>query len=221
LSGNPVRPVVSVDPGEARTRFGVDPGARVILVVGGSQGSRAINAAVTQVVRGLTKGELTRPESVILLWATGPEHYGRIHQELDALGSPPWVRILPYIQDMPGALAASDLAVSRAGAMTTAELLAWGVPAVLVPLPSAAADHQTRNAESLVEAGTALHLPERDLSGPVLWRALEPLLTDPGTLAAMRASALAASRPQATTEIAEALAELLPSADREFEGGAP
>ena len=110
-----------------------------------------------------------------------------------------------YIHEMPEALAAATLAVSRAGAMTTSEFLAWGVPAILVPLPTAAADHQTRNAESLADAGAAVHLPEAELSGAGLWsRAHSPPDRTDG-LHAMGAAARSGGRPDATREIAEAL----------------
>ncbi|MCJ7627702.1 MAG: undecaprenyldiphospho-muramoylpentapeptide beta-N-acetylglucosaminyltransferase [Longimicrobiales bacterium] len=210
LSGNPVREVVPMDPTEAKARFGIEPGSRVILVVGGSQGAEALNKAVLEVIRGVVAGELERPEDIHLIWATGPKKLEKIRSELSVIGQPEWVHALGYIQEMPEALSAATLAVSRAGAMTTSEFLAWGVPALLIPLPTAAADHQSRNAESLARAGTAIHLPEKELTGATLWQAAVSLLSNPGALLAMREAALKAGRPGATREIAEALELLLP-----------
>jgi len=210
ISGNPVRPAVPVDHAEAKARFGLEANSRVVLAVGGSQGAEAINNALLEVVQGVESGELGRPEDVHLLWATGPSNFKRVQLRLEELGSPGWVHALDYIQEMPDALSSASLAVSRAGAMTTSEFLAWGVPALLVPLPSAAADHQRRNAESLARAGTAVHLPETELTGTTLWNTVVSLLSTPGTLDTMKGAALKAGRPGATRDIAEAMERLLP-----------
>jgi UDP-N-acetylglucosamine--N-acetylmuramyl-(pentapeptide) pyrophosphoryl-undecaprenol N-acetylglucosamine transferase len=115
-----------------------------------------------------------------------------------------------YIEEMPEALCIAALAVGRAGAMTTSEFLSWGIPAILVPLPTSAANHQALNAESLARAGAAVHLPEADLSGPALWEQVISLLSDQDRMASMGDAALREGRPDATREIAEALVTLLP-----------
>jgi UDP-N-acetylglucosamine--N-acetylmuramyl-(pentapeptide) pyrophosphoryl-undecaprenol N-acetylglucosamine transferase len=210
LSGNPVRDVVVLDAGDAKARFGLEQESRVILAVGGSQGALALNEAVLDVIREVTAGRLDRPEDVCLLWATGPKNLPGIQDHLMELGRPEWVHAVGYIQEMPDALSSATLAVSRAGAMSTSEFLAWGVPSILVPLPTAAADHQSRNAEALASAGAAVHLPETELTGLSLWRTVLSLLSPPDTLAGMRLAALRAGRPRASREIAEALELLLP-----------
>ena len=211
ISGNPVRPPVARDPGEARRALGLEPRRPTLLVVGGSQGSLALNRAVTAMVR-----EAGGDPGYQMLWSTGPRHLAGIEASLAEAGSPAWVHATGYIDDMPSALAAADLAVSRAGAMATSEFLAWGLPAVLVPLPTAAADHQTRNAQALEEAGCAVHLPEADLDGALLGLRVQELMADPEARARMSRSAAERGRPKAAREIAEALAELLPAR----EGGA-
>jgi UDP-N-acetylglucosamine--N-acetylmuramyl-(pentapeptide) pyrophosphoryl-undecaprenol N-acetylglucosamine transferase len=110
---------------------------------------------------------------------------------------------------MPLALSIVELAVSRAGAMATAEFLAWGIPAILVPLPTAAADHQSRNAQALSEAGVAVHLPQHEMTGASLWREVTGLLTDPERRGRMAEAARARGRPNAAEEIAGALDRLL------------
>ena len=131
---------------------------------------------------------------------------------LAEIGAPAWVRVVSYIDDMPRALAAADLAVSRAGAIATSEFLAWGLPSVLVPLPTAAADHQGHNAVALAAAGAAVHLPERELSGERLWSTIEGLAVDPVRLEALRKAARERGRPESARRIAASLVDLLPPA---------
>jgi len=214
LSGNPVRSKGPLGPVEAKARLGLEADTRVVLAVGGSQGAEAMNEALSDVVQGVETGELDRPEDVHLLWATGPRNFESVQRRLEAIGGAGWVHVREYIHDMPEALTSASLAVSRAGAMTTSEFLAWGVPALLVPLPTAAADHQSRNAESLARAGSAVHLPEAELSGITLWNTVISLLSTPGTLEGMKRAALEAGRPGATREIAEAVESLLPRPTR-------
>jgi UDP-N-acetylglucosamine--N-acetylmuramyl-(pentapeptide) pyrophosphoryl-undecaprenol N-acetylglucosamine transferase len=219
LSGNPIRVPIPGDAAADRAHLGLAPGSRVVLVVGGSQGAVAVNRAVLQAVRGVVEGSLQRPEDLQILWATGPRNQVAVEEELGSLGSPEWVRALGYIHEMPRALRVASLAVSRAGAMATSEFLAWGVPAVLVPLPTAAADHQARNAESLARAGAAVHLPEPELSGESLWRAVTALLAAPDELEAMGRACMEWGCPEATRQIAESLAALLPRPARIPGGG--
>lgn len=214
VSGNPVRPAAAVAPATARDRFGLGPEGCVVLVVGGSQGSRALNGAVTEAVRGVVAGELRRPADLQLLWSTGPGHHPAVSAELAGLGVPPWVHALPYIENMPAALVASDVAVSRAGAMATAELLEHGLPAVLVPLPTAAADHQARNAEALAAAGAAVVAPEAGLGGATLWTHVLRLADDEALRARMAAAARGRAVPDAAAQIARAIASLLPGPGR-------
>ncbi len=210
VSGNPIRVPGGGTPEAARAHFGLDPRGPVLLVVGGSQGAEALNRAVLEALQGVRAGGLTRPRGLQILWATGPLKLEEVEAGLVELGRPSWVRALGFIEDMPTALEAATLALSRGSAMATSEFLAWGVPAILVPLPTAAADHQTKNAESLALSGSAVHLPQRELSGALLWKTVTSLLEDPRKLSAMRGAALARGRPQAGREIAEALATLLP-----------
>ncbi len=103
------------------------------------------------------------------------------------------------------ALAAADLALARAGATFTAELLVEGLPSVLVPLPTAAENHQARNAESLVAAGAAAVLPQARLTPAALWSTLTDLLADRSRLEDMGRAARALARPEAARRIAESV----------------
>lgn len=209
-SGNPVRAVPDLTPADARRRFDLPQACTVLLVTGGSQGSLALNRTLADAVGGLARGELDRPEGLHVLWATGPGHFDAVSTALADAGSPDWIHAVPYIDDMPAALAAADLALSRAGAMTTAELLNNGLPAILIPLPTAAANHQEKNAEALQRAGAAVVAHEQGLTGAALWERVVRLSTDAVLRAEMGAAALKRARPNAAAEIARDVATFLP-----------
>jgi UDP-N-acetylglucosamine--N-acetylmuramyl-(pentapeptide) pyrophosphoryl-undecaprenol N-acetylglucosamine transferase len=165
--------------------------AIVVLVYGGSQGSLAINTAV----RDWIKAGL--PPRVHVIWGTGKKTF----DDFAALESDR-VRVRPYLSPVAEAYAAADLAVARAGTMTLAELFAWKIPALLIPLPTAAADHQTHNARTLADAGAAVFLPQAELTGDRLGKTVAELLENPARLAALARAAAARARPRAAEEIA-------------------
>lgn len=198
--GNPIVPPRGAPArAAARDALGIAPAARVVFVFGGSQGARRLNAVVAELA------DAGRWNDVTLCWATGPsqwETYGRY-------AAPPHRLVRAFWDPIAEAYAAADVVVSRAGAMTTAELCAFGLPSVLVPLPSAAADHQSQNAEALRQAGAAVHLPEAQLTAEALLGAVQPILAHAGTASRMRAQALARGRPEAARRIAEAITTLM------------
>ena len=216
VSGCPIRalPDDAPDRREALVGMGLDPQRRLLLLIGGSQGSLALNDLMLQAVRSeAVRSEAAGNHAALdewqLLWMTGPSHHASIAEELSASGEPPWVRAVPYIEDVPLVLGVTDMAVSRAGAMTTAEILAWGVPAILVPLPTAAANHQELNARALQEAGAAVHLEQEGLTAVGLWRTIARLAEDPQVLATMSQRARERSRPDATSLIVREMVGVL------------
>lgn len=211
VTGNAIRPPdPGLDRGECRRAFGLDPEGVVALVVGGSQGARAVNEALASALERVAAGTLPPPPPGFqLLWSTGPAHHAGLVRRLELLGLSDWVRLESYIESMPTALAAADLALSRAGAMATAELLAWGVPAILVPLPTSAADHQAHNARALAEAGAALMVPESELTPERLWQELTGLAESEPRRRELARRALERSRPDAAREMAAKLLELV------------
>jgi UDP-N-acetylglucosamine--N-acetylmuramyl-(pentapeptide) pyrophosphoryl-undecaprenol N-acetylglucosamine transferase len=112
------------------------------------------------------------------------------------------VRVRPYLAPIADAYAASDLAITRAGAMTTAELAAWQIPPILVPLPTAAADHQTVNAKALAAAGAARWVRQSELDVDRLDTLVRELVGAPGALASIAAAELERARPLAAEDIA-------------------
>jgi UDP-N-acetylglucosamine--N-acetylmuramyl-(pentapeptide) pyrophosphoryl-undecaprenol N-acetylglucosamine transferase len=210
--GNPIHPPdTSLDSVEARARFGMAADAVVLLVVGGSQGSLALNNVLIDAFERVARGALPpRPDGLEILWATGPTHIESVMSRLEPLQLD-WVHAVGYLDDMPAALAAADVAVSRAGAMATAELLAWGRPMLLVPLPTAAADHQTHNARALEEAGAAVMLRQAELSAERLWEQVLSLTGDAERRASMAEAAQFRAQPDAAREIASHLYRLIAS----------
>jgi UDP-N-acetylglucosamine--N-acetylmuramyl-(pentapeptide) pyrophosphoryl-undecaprenol N-acetylglucosamine transferase len=201
-TGNPIDPPPSPRPDRAAARraWGFpDDGGRVLLVFGGSQGARAINDAVAQWVQA---GQL--PEGLNVIWATGKGSYDAFARHESER-----VRVVPYLSPMRDAYAATDLALARAGAMGTAEMCAWGIPALLVPLPTAAADHQTVNARALAGAGAAEVILQRDFTAQRLDETVRALLEQPSRLDALARGAMARGRPDAARRIAERLLALL------------
>jgi UDP-N-acetylglucosamine--N-acetylmuramyl-(pentapeptide) pyrophosphoryl-undecaprenol N-acetylglucosamine transferase len=210
--GNPIRPPeAQPDAAAARQAFGLRPDSRVLLVVGGSQGARPVNDALLDALDGVRDGTLAWPEGLEILWATGPANFDAVRERLGTDGFP-GVHAVAYLENMPRALAAADVALSRAGAMATAELLAWGIPSILVPLPHAAADHQRHNARALQQAGAALLLEERTLTTAGLWNAIATLAGDAANRGRMAAAARQRARPGAARDIARALLRITEAA---------
>ena len=207
--GNPIQPPIPIARGEARRTFGLNDGGTVLLVVGGSQGARAVNQALLGAIDAIARGDYTRPAGLQILWATGPAHIDGVRAHLAQHGEMEWVRPVGYIENMPFALASADVAISRAGAMGTAELLAWGIPSVLVPLPTAAANHQVHNAEALAAAGAAVSLLESEATPELLWSTLRAIIEDDALRAEMAARARERARPDAARAIARELMTLV------------
>jgi UDP-N-acetylglucosamine--N-acetylmuramyl-(pentapeptide) pyrophosphoryl-undecaprenol N-acetylglucosamine transferase len=156
-TGVPVRASLRLLPprAEAAARLGLDPVRKTLLAVGGSQGARSINGAVTNLA--LSGGI---PSGWQLLVIAGRTNAADVAA---ALARIPNARVVPYLDDMADAYAVADLVLARAGAMTVAELAAVRLPAILVPYPHAAADHQTANARVVERSGAAVLLPDAEL----------------------------------------------------------
>ena len=213
VSGNPVRPPNADARAEVRNALGVAEDTRLVVVTGGSQGARAINSAMLDWARGEAKNEDSAAkggnEGPVVLWAYGRAHRETLAGEISAAGAG-WLKAVSYIEDLPSTFAAADLAVGRAGAMTTAEICNAALPAILVPLPTAAANHQAINARALADAGAVRVIEETELSAASLAAAVHSLLRDEERLAKMSSAARVRARPEASHRIACAVARFLP-----------
>ena len=170
VTGNPVRNGIEIGEREASAiKFNLDPELKTILVFGGSQGSHAINIVLREVIEQVAQMKIQ------ILWQTGRKEFEE-NRRFDGM-SDGRVRILPYIDDMVSAYSAADMVVSRAGAMTVAEITACGLPAVLIPLPTAAENHQEYNARSLVSSGSAVMIVEKDLTPDVLLQEITRIIS--------------------------------------------
>jgi len=203
---------------EGLAAFGLDRSRKTVLIIGGSQGAVRLNAAAEETVRRLAaRGGLQ------VLHQVGGGWSGVERALMEAPGAQPepsplggairYLRV-PYVQHIGAAYACADLVVSRCGANALAEITANGRPSILVPYPFAVDDHQTHNASALVAAGGAVLVPDAELTGERLARAITELLDTPGRLEAMAASARSHGRPDAAdrvialvSRLAEPLAE--------------
>jgi UDP-N-acetylglucosamine--N-acetylmuramyl-(pentapeptide) pyrophosphoryl-undecaprenol N-acetylglucosamine transferase len=181
---------------------GTHAGNPTLLVFGGSQGAHAINQVVMDSVADLRQ----RVPGIHIVHQTGERDYNDAQAAYANFGGS--VEVHRFIDDMPGLFARADLLVCRSGASTVAEVTAAGKPAVFVPFPRAADDHQKRNAEALERAGAAVMLEESKLNRESLVDAVSSLFSEPSRLKTMREAARKLSHPNAARDIAAMAARL-------------
>lgn len=199
--GNPVRSDVDqANREDAITAFGLEQDKRTIFIFGGSQGARAVNRVLLQCLDSL-KSECQ------ILWQTGERDFSEVSQKAKAVGAR--CSIHPFIQDMGSAYASADLVISRAGALTLAEITACGKPSILIPYPFAAADHQRRNAEVMQKAGAASVILERELTPGRLAGEILCLLSDESKLSRMAEKSRKLGRPHASVRLVDEMESLL------------
>jgi len=187
--GNPIRRDV-VEAGRVPL-----PQEASVLIFGGSQGAMTINRAMVDALP-----DLKAVPGIRIVHQTGPRDYERTKNAYAAAGVAASVK--PYLDAMGAAYADAALIVARAGATSVAEITACGRPAILIPYPHAAHGHQERNARTVVAAGAAEMMLDRDLSGQRLARSVTALLSDRPRLERMAHASLALGRPGAGEQIA-------------------
>ena len=208
--GNPMMAgFATISREEARRALGLEPDCRYILSFGGSLGAEYVNDAVVKLAASLTEDTGVR-----LLHAAGKRDYDRIRADWDATaaGSCDRMKLVDYIYDMPVQMAAADLVISRAGAMSISELALMGKAAILIPSPYVAEQHQLKNAMALVNEGAGVCVEEETLTSGALTQAVRRLLDDPETRTRM--GTLIRERfacPEANETIYESLMDLLKS----------
>lgn len=185
--------------------LGIDPHLKTVLITGGSQGARGINDAV----RDGLKQVLNAETPVQIIHQVGGKNLNEYRETLEPThrSSTRYV-IRDYFDDLSLPYAVADLAVCRAGAMTIAELAVMGCPAIFVPYPFAAADHQTHNAQFMASKGAALVIGQDQLNGKLLADQMLSLLTEDDRLRNMSKAMKACARPQAALDLATQLKEV-------------
>jgi len=205
VTGNPVRAEIEALAGPDE-RFAGRSGPLQLLVVGGSLGSRVLNETLPRALALIDPARRPR-----VVHQTGALNRDGVRDAYRAAGLEPdaaqGIEVLPFIDDMAARLAACDLMLCRAGAVTVSELCAAGVPAVLVPLIVSTTAHQRDNAQFMAQHGAALHLPQADMTPEVLARLLQGL--DRPTLQAMAGKARALGRPRAAARVADEIERLV------------
>jgi UDP-N-acetylglucosamine--N-acetylmuramyl-(pentapeptide) pyrophosphoryl-undecaprenol N-acetylglucosamine transferase len=200
--GNPVRSrlVATLASGHA------DPSASPrLLVVGGSQGARAVNDLVLAAVEVLAKNG----SPPALVHQTGPGDLDRCSDRYRALGLADRVDVRPFIDEMAAEYHRASLVIARAGALTLAELAIAGRPAILIPLPTATDDHQSKNAARFAAANAAIVLNQRTATGAELAQLLSDLLADSGRRQSMAAAMRSLARPKAAADVVDRLESLM------------
>lgn len=195
-TGNPVRKDIleaSLSPAEARRSFGLDGDRPAILVVGGSLGARTVNESM------LSALDKIREAGVQLIWQTG-KYFGT--KGKDAARGMKGIVVTEFISDMARAYAAADVVVSRAGAGSISELELLGKPAILVPSPNVAEDHQTKNARALSDVGAAILVTDAEARERLADEALA-LVADKARLQSMSEAIRALALPDSDEKIAD------------------
>ncbi len=205
FTGNPVRQNLleqNVSKDEAVRSFGLVPGKATILIVGGSLGARTLNESV------LGNLPLVKQQNKVqFIWQTGKYYSEEIQAELKRRGCPQNLVVMDFISDMRQAFAAADLVISRAGAGSISEFCLLGKPAILVPSPNVAEDHQTKNALSLVQKDAALYVTDADARRSLLPLAINTV-SDHSRLEVLSFNIKKLARPNAASDIADEVIKL-------------
>ncbi|MBX8937928.1 undecaprenyldiphospho-muramoylpentapeptide beta-N-acetylglucosaminyltransferase [Enterococcus gilvus] len=174
LVGNPrAQEVVTSGKSEVLEQYGLLPDIPTVLIFGGSQGALKINQAVIQALPQFSQKEYQ------VLYASGDRYYNEISERFDIEKISRNLSLQPYIKNMTDVMANVDLLIARAGATSIAEFTALGLPGILIPSPYVTNDHQTKNAQSLVNAGAVKMIADADLTGDKLVEAVDEIMNDP------------------------------------------
>ncbi len=208
LTGNPIRrSILQTARSQGLAAFHLDSQMSTVLVFGGSQGARAINKAMVRVLPTMMKSR-----DLQVIYQTGRRDNDWVKKELEAncggISDSRRLIVLDYIYRMDHAIACADLVISRAGAISIAEITGRGLPSILIPLPSSAEGHQVKNAEALEEAGAALVIHEKDLTPESLLRAISRIIDDENQRKYMARKSCELGRPKAADDLADIVVSL-------------
>ena len=200
LTGNPVRREFFEIPAKSRDAKRFD-----LLIFGGSQGARAINEAMIAALP-----QLTATKNILrVTHQTGEAEFDKVQRGYKAAGWQEQAAVKRYIDNMVGEFSQADLIICRAGATTSAELVAAGKAAIMIPFPLAADDHQRKNAEALERGGAARMILQKDLSGERLAKEISALVDAPDEITRMEAASRKLARKNAAAVTVEMMEELI------------
>lgn len=192
LTGNPVRKeILTARKSVARRNLGIAEDKKMVLCYGGSGGSEEINEAMKLVISNMVK------DDVAFIFATGKYYYDKFVNSLDDITLKPYQQIVPYLEDMANALAASDLVIGSAGAISLAEITALGKPTIIIPKAYTAENHQEYNAKSIENQGAGVTILEKDLTPETLNNEVFKLLGNKDALIEMANRSKAIGKPEA------------------------
>jgi len=211
LSGNPIRAdFLTLDPAYCRRKLGVTDDTFAVLAFGGSLGAEMLNKAVIRMTERMVSPEGQALGKVKLFFVTGKRYYDEIHAAMDLNRLGDMVQLIPYADNMPELILASNVVISRAGAIAVSEIMASGKPSILIPSPNVTNDHQYHNAKAIADAGAAVLLEEKNLGDTFdgLADAVFALCKDEKAAAAMAEAARRTGSTTATDIIYENLKNL-------------
>lgn len=205
ITGLPVRQTFfNVDPLAAKKDLGLDTGLFTVVAFGGSRGAASINKAMLDMI------DRIQNDPVQIIWISGEDHHPELREKLAEIlktGHKARIILKPYMDNIEQAMAAANLAVCRAGASTLAELAILGLPAILIPYPYAAENHQEKNARALMGKKAVEMVIDEFLDGDTLFRIIESLRTKPEQLQLMKNQMLKEAKPHALKDIIEVLVD--------------
>lgn len=205
LTGLPVRKeILEVNREQARRNLELQEGRFTLIAFGGSRGARSINKAILEFL------DISKNEDMQLIWISGNLDYNDIEKELNELKLSKWksrLKMLPFMYNIEEALAISDLAVCRAGASTLSELAILGLPAILIPYPYAADNHQEKNARALMGKNAVDMVIDEFLDGDTLYKKIQNLKGEQGRLREMSINLQKEARPNALNDIVDIILE--------------
>lgn len=205
-TGNPrATTVISANRERGFASLGIPKDSKVVLVVGGSRGARAINDAMTGIAP-----MIDRLPGIHFVFVTGEAYFEGTREAIRAeLGTMPnHLHIVPYISNMPEVLAATSLIINRAGASFLAEITSLGIPSILVPSPNVTNNHQEANARQLAEAGASRMILEKDLTADRLFTQIGDIMKSGDTLDEMAAASRKLGKPDSAAVIVEEIRRL-------------
>ena len=209
FNGNPIREAFfTVTKEQAREKTGIPQGKTVIFAMGGSQGAKTINSAMTDIMKTLAQNH-----NYYIILQTGKKKYDEVCVDLETVypeyKTNPNIMVRPYFDEMVYPLKASDIVIARAGSVSLSEILQSHLASILIPYPYAAQDHQRKNAREMCDRGVSLYLEDSECNGENLLNKINEILSDKSKLSEMYEKAKELSKDNPTEKIVSQLKSII------------